>query len=249
MTFYDTFSFFKEFELLKLRCEELKPLNPVHILVESNYTHAGDPKPLYFEEQKEKFKDYNIVHVVVDDMPNNGDAWSNEKWQRDQCKKEITDLKDDDIIYIGDLDEIPRWQAIQFYEPRMGIVGLQMDKYSVYLNLLEGLQNWGIGKVVSGRVFKEKSASEIRNGGADFQLYYGGWHMSFMGGLDRVKEKLFAYAHTETLKPELLDNLEYKIQTGQSLWGKDYWRFVKIDEAFPKYLQENQAEFKHLIKQ
>jgi len=39
-----------------------------------------------------------------------------------------------------------------------------------------------------------------------------------------------------------------KFETGQSLWGDDYWRFVKIDATFPKYLQENQSEFEHLIK-
>jgi len=250
MKVFDAFSFFNELELLKLRCEELKPLNPIHVLVESTYTHTGEPKELVFAQNKHLFSSYNIRHIVVNDMPNNGDAWDNEKYQRDACLNygEMIDLENEDIVIISDLDEIPRWQAVQFYEPRMGIASLQMDKYSVYLNLLEGIQNWGIGKIVTGKHLLERSASEIRNGGADFGIYFGGWHMSFMGGVERMREKLFAYAHTETLKPELLDHLEYKYESGQSLWANDYWRFVKIDESFPKYLQDNQEEFKHLIK-
>lgn len=250
MKVIDTFSFFNELELLKLRCEELKPLNPIHVLIESTYTHTGEPKELVFEQNKHLFAQYNIRHLVVDvSMPNNGDAWANEKYQRDFCTVGLADMNNDDIVIISDLDEIPRWQAVQFYEPRMGVASLQMDKYSVYLNLLEGIQNWGVGKIVTGKHLYERSASEIRNGGADFGIYFGGWHMSFMGGVERMKEKLFAYAHTETLKPELLDNLEYKYVSGQSLWHTDYWKFVKIDESFPRYLFENQEEFKHLIKQ
>ena len=69
MKYYDTFSFFNELDLLWLRVNELKELNPIHVLVESKFTHTGDPKPLYFEENKEKFKDFNIRHIVVGDMP------------------------------------------------------------------------------------------------------------------------------------------------------------------------------------
>ena len=44
MRYYDTFSFFNELDLLWLRVNELKELNPVHVLVESTFTHTGDPK-------------------------------------------------------------------------------------------------------------------------------------------------------------------------------------------------------------
>lgn len=76
-----------------------------------------------------------------------------------------------------------------------------------------------------------------------------GWHMSFMGGYEKMVEKLYAYAHTETVTADLMSNLKRKYETGESLWGTDFWRFVKIDSTFPKYLFEHQEEFKHLIKQ
>jgi len=248
MKIFDTFCFFNEFEILKLRCEELKPLNPIHVLVEASTTHSGDQKPFYFDEKKHLFSDYNIRHIKVHDLPNNGNNWDAENDQRDASLRGLFDCEDDDIILVNDADEIPRWQAVQFYEPRMGTISLQQDKYSVYLNLLEGIQNWGVAKVTTWGRLKDSTPNKIRNGGTDFTLYFGGWHMSFMGGIEKMKEKLFAYAHAETVTSELLGSLEYKYETGQSLWGKDFWRFVEIDNTFPQYLYENQQEFSHLIK-
>ena len=54
--------------------QRLKLLNNVvdkFVLVESKFTHAGDPKPLYFKENIENFKSYEdkIVHIVIDKFP------------------------------------------------------------------------------------------------------------------------------------------------------------------------------------
>src|SRR5438874_7380488 len=126
MRIFDCFTYFRESELLKLRCEELLGLNVTHVLVEAPFTHTGDAKPLYYEEKKSLFGRYNIFGVAQEYMPNTGDAWDNEGWQRDTILECLQHLKanDDDIVIISDLDEIPRWQAVQFYESRMGIASL-----------------------------------------------------------------------------------------------------------------------------
>ena len=248
MRFFDCTTFFCEFELLKLRCEELKALNPIHVLVEAAHTHTGYPKPFNFEARKHEFSQYNIRYIkVLEFPPNGGDPWKNENFQRDAIMQGLYDASDDDIVYIGDLDEIPRKEAISYYDPRMGIAGLNMDKYSCYLNLLEGIQIWNVPRLCTYGILKETTPNKLRNAGPNFIINYAGWHMSFMGGLDKMREKLFAYAHTESLNSNLLDNLEYKYEHGQSLWGDDFWKFVKINSTFPKYLQENQHEFKHLL--
>jgi beta-1,4-mannosyl-glycoprotein beta-1,4-N-acetylglucosaminyltransferase len=249
MRYFDCFSYFSEIELLKIRCEELKELNPIHVLVESTFTHTGDKKSLHFEENKHLFKDYNIRHVIVEDMPNSGEPWDNEKFQRNCAIRALHDVEDDDVIGIFDLDEIPRKEAVAYYDKRMGVAGFTMEKYSCYLNLLEGIQNWNVGKCSTWNIVKKSTLSDIRNMGPNFIINYAGWHMSFMGGLDRMYEKLFAFAHQEANNAKLLDSLEYKYATGQSLWGDDFWLFVPINETFPKYLRENQHEFRHLIRQ
>lgn len=249
MKFFDTFSFFNEIDLLWLRVNELKELNPIHVLVESKFTHTGDPKPLYFEENKEKFKDFNIRHIVVGDMPNDGDAWHNEKYQRNCSILGLYDCEDDDVVGIFDLDEIPKPSSVALYKPEMGIVGVKMDKMSYFLNCIEGYQQWEVGRLLTFGMLKNSNPSDIRNGGFQTVMCEAGWHMSFMGGYEKMVEKLYAYAHTETVTADLMSNLKRKYETGESLWGTDFWRFVKIDSTFPKYLFEHQEEFKHLIKQ
>ena len=51
---FDCFTFFNELELLEIRCEELKELDVIHVVVESNLTHSGKSKPLYFSENKSR---------------------------------------------------------------------------------------------------------------------------------------------------------------------------------------------------
>lgn len=249
MRYFHGVTFFNELDLLKILCQEIKSLDYTIVLVEATHTHTGDPKELVFEQNKHLFSNYNIRHIIVEDLPNNGDAWANENYQRDCILRGLADCKDEDVIFIGDLDEIPRKEAIEYYDSRMGTAGLCMDKYSVFINLLEGIQNWSVAKITTWDILKETTPNKLRNSGPNFIINYAGWHISFLGGIEKMKEKLFAYAHTESVTSKLLDNLEYKYATGQSLWGNDHWRFVKIDKTFPKYIQHNQQEFKHLIRE
>ena len=65
---YDCFTFFNEFELLEIRLNELNPVVDKFVLVEATKTHQGKEKPLFYNENKdrfEKFKD-KIIHVIVD---------------------------------------------------------------------------------------------------------------------------------------------------------------------------------------
>lgn len=248
MRYYHCVTFFNELSLLKLLAEEIFPLDPIIVLVEATHTHTGDEKPLYFEQNKHLFAKYNIRHIVVEDMPNTGNAWDNENYQRDCIMRGLTDCKEDDVIGIFDLDEIPRATSVAQYKPEMGVVGVKMDKFSYYLNCVEGWQQWQVGRLCAMQHLRKNTPNEIRNMGFDTVMCEGGWHFSFQGGFDAIVTKLFAYAHTESLTSGLMNNLKKKLETGQSLWAQDYWQFVKIDERFPKYLQDNQQEFEPLIK-
>ena len=248
MKLYDCFTFFNELELLKIRLEELKGLNPIHVLVEATTTHTGDPKPLYFEQNKHLFEAFNIRHIVVTDLPNNGDAWQAENAQRDAIVKGLFDCEDVDVVIVSDLDEIPRWQAVQYYQPIMGVSSLQMDKMSYYLNCVEGYQSWGIAKITTWELLKQTTPNKLRNGGSGYSIYYAGWHFAWMGGFERMMLKLDSFAHQEANTAALRNNLQRKYETGESMWGTDFWRFVKIDSTFPKFLQDNQPFFEKLIK-
>lgn len=257
MRIYDCFTFFNEIELLKIRCEVLKELNPIHVLVEAPTTHTGDPKPLYFEENKHLFSEYNIIHIIAD-LPNNGNTWDNENKQRDAIVIGLADAEDEDWVMVSDLDEIPDPEVVRMFIPeKMQVSALKMAHYTYYLNCLQCADCWESSRLTTWQFLKSTTPNKLRVGGFKTVMLNAGWHFSWMGGVDKIIEKFYAYAHTESCTSQNVDRdaIIEKLETGESLWSQgnknDLWKFVPIDETFPKYIQDNVPSLinKGLIKQ
>ena len=141
---YDCFTFFNELDLLELRLTELSDIVDRFVLVESTLTHMGQPKPLYYAENKERFAAFRdrIIHIVVDDMPDAAaekDPWVREIGQRDAIARGLTEARPRDRIIVSDLDEIPKPAALRaaldmpWLEQRL--VGFWCVSYYLRLNL------------------------------------------------------------------------------------------------------------------
>jgi hypothetical protein len=79
----------------------------------------------------------------------------------------------------------------------------------------------------------------------------GGWHFSYLGGVDAIIKKLEAFAHTEYNKENYKDAkaIEKAIENGEDIFGRGFtYRFVKLDATFPKYILDNSEKYAHLIK-
>jgi hypothetical protein len=248
MRIFDCFTFFNEIFLLKVRCEELKSLNVTHVLVESETTFTGNKKGLVFSKNKDDFSQYDI-HGFVAELPNNGNAWDNEKAQRNYILTALNELgaQDDDIIIVSDLDEIPKAESIKDYLPDENLTALRVDTYRYYLNCLEAKQNWIMPRICRFKYLKSRTPDAIRNSGYEHTIGNSGWHMSYVCNVEELKYKVESFSHVELNTDEFKDKLEYKRGSCQSLFGTDFWQVVDIDENLPKYVQDNKEEFKHLI--
>ena len=246
---FDCFTFCSEFELLEISVKELEPLNPTHVLVQANKTFTNKPKPIY--NLGDDFP--SVLCVNVEDMPEGGDPWTREKHQRNSIMRGLSQLKvdDNDFVIIRDIDEIPSCEAIKKYKPEMGTTALVMDKMGYWLNCREGKQSWKIAKILTYGKLKQSTPDLIRNSGQDNEIPNAGFHFSWLGDSDRLIKKLESFSHTECNTPKLnnKETLRYKRATGQSLWGEDFWEFVKIDESFPAEIRNNQQKYKHLIRE
>jgi beta-1,4-mannosyl-glycoprotein beta-1,4-N-acetylglucosaminyltransferase len=115
---YDCFPFFNELDVLEIRLNELDPVVDHFVLCEATVTHRGQPKPLVFQENRERFARFlpKIIHIVVDDMPlgkfREADFWVKEKFQRKALMRGLTSARDDDFVTLCDLDEIPSAKAV-----------------------------------------------------------------------------------------------------------------------------------------
>jgi len=71
-----------------------------------------------------------------------------------------------------------------------------------------------------------------------------------MGGAEAIKTKIKSFAHTEFDNPEVLDNVNIRLENLKDVLGRLYeYKVVPIDETFPEYVRKNIDEFSHLIYQ
>ena len=140
---HDCFTFFNELDLLEIRLNELDPVVDRFVLVEATVTQRGQPKPLFFRENRERFAKFlpKIEHVVVEDMPagpqTTSNNWKRENFQRRAIMRGLTSAAPDDFVLISDLDEIPRAEVIAatIAKPDKAVYALEMENFRFFVNL------------------------------------------------------------------------------------------------------------------
>lgn len=112
---FDCFTFFNELDILDIRLHEMAPVVDKFVLVEATKTFQGQPKPLYYSENKQRYARYSdkIIHVVVefpeDLQPTRHQrtiGWAREHFQRDKIGNGLGAAKTGDLIIVSDVDEI-----------------------------------------------------------------------------------------------------------------------------------------------
>jgi len=107
----DCFLFNDELDVLEIRLSLLSPYVSLFVLIESAKTFDGQDKPFYYEENRERFKDYSdkILYIKVEDMPeeNGKDYQRNAIGDTIHYLHKQKNLDIDDLIFISDISEIP----------------------------------------------------------------------------------------------------------------------------------------------
>ena len=72
MKVFDSFIFFNELDLLDLRLNILNDVVDYFVLTESPLTVSGNEKPLFYQENKDRFGKFNdkIIHNITEEIPN-----------------------------------------------------------------------------------------------------------------------------------------------------------------------------------
>lgn len=252
---YDCFLYNGEKELLHIRCLELAALNPKHILIESPFTFTGKEKPLHFQKHQKEFSKYNIDYYIFDEMPNDGNPWHNEIAMRNYIGKvlQFYTPNDNDVVIVSDVDEVPRYQAVEYYKPSFGLCSLQMGQFYYYLNCKDNSVYWDRARICNYAYIKDKTIDEVRNSGYPLQLIDAGWHWSWLGGIKAIKNKLNAFSHQELNNPNLHKDevLLEKLEKGLPLWSDDpsnAFILVPIDAKLPPAVFQNEKYLSSLIK-
>ena len=264
MKVYDGFIFFNELDLLEIRLNILNNFVDRFVLVEATKTFTNKPKPLHFNENKERFSKFlhKIDHIIIDDYPEFESPWTYEYHQRNSIAQGFKNCEPDDIIMISDIDEIPNPAAINVNKIK-GFTALEQLVFYFYVNFIPVASPLWHGTLISPysvyQAFPHSTCSlrRLTNKKIIHKIKIiknGGWHFTFLGGVEAVKRKIEAYSHQEFNKPEFIDNelLEKNIKTGKfHLFKTDnkemLLKAVHLDDKFPKYLTDNKEKYSHLI--
>lgn len=250
----DTFPYSGEADMLECRLTELDPVIDLFVIVEADVTHGGNrPKPYHYLEHQERFAPWadKIRYVQATDLPTIEDAWSRELAQREWISTALTDVAPDDVIFHGDVDEIPTTLAIRSCRPGMGrnpkfiAIPQRFHPFAV-----DWLHPGGWRGTVATRVRDVESFSSMRNerllyphrpAHADaLPIAHGGWHFSWVSdGLDAKRAKIDSFCH-----PEISDNWQPHLAdcyaAGLHVDGT-HLEPVDVDDSWPRWIVEGNA--------
>ena len=240
MNIYDCFMYFDEDLLLDLRLNSLDKFVKKFVITEATYTHNGNKKKLTFDINKfHKFKD-KIIYIIVDNQPKNildliesedkdkrGEklilnGMARDYYQRESLAKGLTEARDNDLILISDLDEIPNLKKLNLTQIKNNILIFEQKMFYYKLNLFyedfiwqgtkgtkyknflspQWLRNikgkkypaWRVDTIFSKK--KYSNLSFIKN---------GGWHFTCLKTPEELEKKLLNFAHHYEFEQSGLD--------------------------------------------
>ncbi|HIE83676.1 MAG TPA: hypothetical protein EYQ00_07450, partial [Dehalococcoidia bacterium] len=199
MKVYDCFLFFNELDILELRLETLSDHIDYFVLHESTECFSGKAKSLIFKENSSRFKRFQdkIIHIVTPNMPPTFETshiksqerrWRGEEYQRSAIKNSLANCADDDIILMGDVDEIPLPMDFTALEVWDKIYRFEQLFFYYYLNVRvtydsDSDYRWPGTKMGKYSVIKKYNMEQLRRETKGLQLILpGGWHFSKQGG-------------------------------------------------------------------
>lgn len=274
---YDSFQFFNELDILLMRMHILNDVVDKFVISESTVTFSGDPKPLFYAENKEMFREFEhkIIHNVVEDTPMDCDAFTRDHHQKCAVARGLSGCSPEDIVIFSDVDEIPNPETLKKLIPQVEegkIYMLAQRLFYCFLNMeevsgrllsvtgeFEGVDRpmWLGTKVCRYSMLEQFTTEELRNKeqkAIGVRVADGGWHFSYMGGGKdqsveaRVKYKIKSAAHQEYNNRATLSKVKRNIRSHQDIFGREAQMVqVEIDESFPKYLRDHLDQYAYLM--
>lgn len=250
----DCFSFYNELELLEIRLEELKEVVDWFVLVEAAETFSGKPKPLVFEANRERFQEYNIVHIKIDKFPATLlSSWQREWYTRDAIMQGLLalELAPSDVIILSDVNEIPRAAAVA--SCTLALTSRAVDCFVFHHTLSYYYVNCQTTETLQETrmtLYQNLTGMQALRCQDGKHIFDGGWHFSYMGGAERIRDKIGATSHTELDLPRFnsIAHIEQCLATGADLFGRNIrFSLVPLDSRFPQFLMANRTRFASLI--
>ena len=263
---YDCFIIRDEIETLELRMKILGDVVDKFVICEANKTFTNVPKPYNFLENYPRFQQWEdkIIYVTAElnddglDFSQNdasysptSAAWQFEYQQRNGIIGGLDKINDDDIILMGDVDEIPNPLDIKSYDYPVTFV---MDFYYYFVNnkSINVDRKW-FGTVCTKGIHLKNGVSiqDLRNQRTTYYPILSGWHWSYLGGKEAIRTKIKSFSHTEYNSEKYYgdENIDECLKTGKDLFNRPGQEFQLVDIAsqVPPSILDIINKYPHLI--
>ena len=287
--------YFDEEVVVDIRFNVLNEFVDYFVIVESKFTHKGDRRELKFNHKKfEKFKD-KIIYLIYDeeskkiekilekDSKREKDtkyifnAAYRENGQRNHILKGLVEAKQDDLILISDVDEIPKLSELNFKNIKEKIILFKQDMFYYKFNLHLPNLIWTGTKACKKKYLI--SPQWLRNIKDRKYLFFridtffsktkytsikiindGGWHFSNIKTAKEIEHKLKSYLHHREFdeNPLSVEDIDKIIKDKQAIYDLTVDKTTnkigngsKLEKfefkKLPIYIQKNQDNYKEWI--
>ncbi|XP_057496219.1 uncharacterized protein LOC130781156 [Actinidia eriantha] len=202
---FDAVLFSNELEILTIRWKELYPYVTGFVLLESNSTFTGIPKPSVFENNRDRFKfvEPRLTYGKIPGRFRKGEnPFVEEAYQRlalDHLIK-LAGISDDDLLIMSDVDEIPSRHTIdllRWCDDIPPVLHLRLKNYLYSFEFLVDNNSWraSVHRYESGKT----RYAHYRQ--SDLILADSGWHCSFcFRNINEFVFKMKAYSHFDRVR-------------------------------------------------
>lgn len=235
-----------ELDVLECRLRELEN-TPVwrHVIVEAPETFTGKPKPMYYAEHRERFAPWADRITYVEGKLTALAPWAREAQQREFFRDGLTDAGYDDVVMMGDLDEIPEPQYIT---PSLGEGIVMVMRTAIFcVDWLHPAVTWRATVCTRAGYINQFQAlrGAAQAGGRWLTPVQCGIHMSWLGGHQAMRVKAQAFSHEEAR-----DMILAGIDAGEFIEKGLFWGWVQhpeqliaaeVNETWPKWVHERKC--------
>ena len=295
MKIFDCFMYFDEDLILDLRLNTLNKFIDYFVIVESIYNHKGEKRKLKFNINKFKKFNKKIIYLIHNQIPseikqikkNDSEHEKNTKYifnaifrensQRNYILKGLRKAKDNDIILISDVDEIPNLKKVNFKTLKDKLIFFKQEMFYYKFNLKLPNYNW-IGTKSCKKKYL-KNPQWLRNIKDRKYPFYrldtffsdkkftnveiiknGGWHFTNIKTAEQIRYKLKSYLHHREFEvnPVTKKQIEKLIKSRIAIYDlKLDKRSQKIGQGsklqkynlkkLPEYIIDNKKKYKKWI--
>ncbi|KAK7264899.1 hypothetical protein RJT34_32512 [Clitoria ternatea] len=268
---YDAIIFSNELDMLEIRWQELHPYVSKFVILESNTTFTGIPKPLIFSLNQERFA-FAKQKIVHDMYPgrvaipgSHEDPFVLESKQRGAMNALLrrVGISNGDILLMSDVDEIPSphtLKLLQWCDGIPPIMHLELRHYMYSFEFPVDYSSWRATAHVYGPRTQYRHSRQTNVIFSD-----AGWHCSFcFRHISEFVFKMTAYSHADRVRWKSFlshSRIQNIICKGDDLFDMlpEEYTFKELIKKMgsiprsasavhlPAYLIENADKFKFLL--